>query len=187
MTLHLRQLAPLAAMAVLMVAGCGDSGLSENEKIPADVSQALLAEIEDINNRVQAGVGGACDDIFENKPGGNFQAVDGELARVPDDVDRDVRSTLEQSVDRLRQLVDEECTEIQASEDQETTPDVEPVEPVPEETETVPTETETTPTETETTPEEPTDPGGGKGPNGEGPPGQDGTGGGLELPEGGEE
>jgi len=179
-------LCALAAVA-LALAGCGDSETPASEKIPADLSQDLLGEFEQIQARVDANVSGACDDIFEGVPGGNFDQVGSLVDSIPDSVSPEIRSALSDSVDRLQQLVNDQCTEIRAGEqDEETVPD----ETVPDETET--TETETTPPETETTPPEtettPTPPdedpgnGNGQGPDGEGPPGQD-NGGGIEVPE----
>jgi len=185
--IHLRHAGSAAlAAAVLAGAGCG-SGDSEGAKPPPSVSDPLIAEIDAIERRVDANVAGACDDIFENVEGGNFDATSRLIDSIPSDVDPDIRSALSDSMDSFQQLVSSECDEIRAREqDEEVVPeDPLPEETTPEETETTPPETETTPEETETTPETPpADPGNGngQGPDGTGPPGQDEDNGGIEAP-----
>jgi hypothetical protein len=184
----------LAAVVALAITGCGDSEEPRGEKLPPAVTQELLQQLESVGDRVAAGVSGACDDIYASADeGGNIEPIDAALASVPARVDPEIRTALEQSVDRLKQLVDEECAEIGATEqeedpvtEEETTPTE--TETTETETETVPTQTETTDTETDTvptTPEAPPDvepPG--RGPDGTGPPG---LGGGAEAPDGGDE
>jgi len=184
-------LAGLAATAAVAVAGCGGSDEPQGEKLPASVSTALLKQLDSVSDRVAADVAGACDDIYAPaSEGGNIEPIDAALNSIPSDVDPEIRSALEQSIQRLEQLVDEECTEIRSAEQdsQDTTDETTPTETVTTETETVPTETtDTTPTPTETTPTTPVPPseGGadGRGPTGDGPPGLDR--GGAEAPEGG--
>lgn len=180
----------LAATATLAVAGCGGNDEPEGKKLPPDVTQTLLKQLDSVGDRVAAGVSGACDDIFASESdGGNIEPIDAALSSIPSDVDPEIRSALEQSIERLTQLVDQECDEIRSAEqgEQDTTTDETPTETVTTETETVPTETTettTTPPETTpTTPETPTTPNG-NGPDGGGPPGQER--GGAEAPEGGE-
>jgi hypothetical protein len=183
-----------AAMLALVVAGCGDSEEPKGQKLPPAVTQELLAQLDSVGDRVAAGVSGACDDIYASEAdGGNIEPIDAALSSIPAGVAPEIRTALEQSIDRLEQLVDEECAEIGAAEQDEQDTTVTEEEPTPAETETVetetvPTETETTDTETDTTPTTPEEPPvvepPGRGPDGTGPPG---LGGGAEAPDGGEE
>ncbi len=189
MTARLRQIAVVAAaLSLSTVTGCGESDEPPGRKLPPGVTQTLLQQLESVGDRVAAGVAGACDDIYASAAeDGNFEPIDSALSSIPSDVDPEIRAALEQSFERLEQLVDQECEEIRAAEQQE--PDPAPDEAIPDETtekETAPEETETTPTETDTTPtapEETPDPGEtqGRGPDGLGPPGQRG---GAEAPDG---
>jgi hypothetical protein len=179
----------LAAAAALAVAGCGGDDEPQGQKLPPEITQTLLRQLESVGDRVAAGVSGACDDIYSEDSGvGNIGPIDDALASIPSDVDPEIRSALEQSVERLTQLVDQECDEIRSAESdqQDTTDETTPTETVTTETETVPAETtETTTTPPETTPTTPTTPSvppNGNGPDGNGPPGQDR--GGAEAPEG---
>ena len=149
----------------------------------------MLQQLESVGDRVAAGVSGACDDIYsEDSSVGNIGPIDEALNSIPPDVDPEIRAALEQSIERLTQLVDQECDEIRSAESgqQDTTDETTPTETVTTETETVPTETtETTTTPPETTPTTPTTPStppNGNGPDGGGPPGQDR--GGAAAPEG---
>ena len=176
----------LAAVAALAVAGCGDDDEPQGEKLPPEITQTLLQQLESVGDRVAAGVAGACDDIYSEDVG-NIGPMDAALASIPSGVDPEIRSALEQSVERLTQLVDQECEEIRSAEqDQQdtVTDETTPAETVTTETETVPTETTdttTTPPETTpTTPIAPETPPNGNGPDGDGPPGQDR--GGAEAP-----
>jgi hypothetical protein len=184
-------------LAAGLAAGCGSDDGKGGEPIPAEQAQALERQLESIENRFRFG-GSACADITGNADP-NTTAVASVIDSLPDDVDPDVRSALEQSFDRLFQLVDEQC-DTEAGQQQEQ-PD--PVEPEP--TPTVPPaeedddEGEETPPPTEevpTTPEPPVEevppevpPGeGGSGESGEGGsggPGLGGSGGGTDQGEGG--
>jgi hypothetical protein len=178
----------LAAAAVLAVAGCGGDDEPQGKKLPPDITQTLLKQLDSVGDRVAAGVSGACDDIYASESdGGNVEPIDAALSSIPSDVDPEIRSALEQSIERLTQLVDQECDAIRSAEqgEQDTTTDETPTETVTTETETVPaetTETTTTPPETTpTTPETQTTPPNGNGPDGSGPPGQER--GGAEAPD----
>jgi hypothetical protein len=179
----------LAATAALAVAGCGGDDEPQGEKLPPQVTQDLLKQLESVGDRVAAGVSGACDDIYApESDGGNIEPIDAALGSIPSDVDPEIRSALEQSIERLTQLVDQECDAIRAGEqgEQTTTEETPPPETVTTETETVPaetttTETTTTPPETTPTPPEtPSEPQG-NGPDGTGPPGLER--GGAEAPD----
>jgi hypothetical protein len=180
----------LAALAALAVAGCGDDEQPRGEKLPPEVTQTLQQQLESIGDRVAAGVAGACDDIYASESeGGNIEPIDAALSSIPSDVDPEIRFALEQSVERLTQLVDQECAAIRSAEQEQQDPLTEE-EPPPEtaETETVPaeeTETTTTPPETTPTdPELPATPPEGRGPDGTGPPGLER--GGAEAPDEGD-
>ena len=143
--------------AALAIAGCG--GDEEGEPIPAQTAQALQAELDGVQARIDNGSAGACNDILEGDRGPNLERVQQLIEGLPEDVDPDVRSALEESFDRLWELVQQDCDdkaqEEESERQQEPEPEPEP-EPTPTETET---ETEPEPTPTETEPEPvPTDP-----------------------------
>lgn len=171
----------VAAVALGLAAGCG-SGDSGGEPLPSTVADTLTGQLDAIGARVANGSPGACDDIYAPAvEDGNLEPIDAALADIPADVDPDVRAALEESVDRLKALVDQECDAIREAALGE------PVEPEVTNTTTTDVETETTPTETETVTETettPTDTGEelppGNGPDGQGPPGQLG---GAEAPD----
>jgi hypothetical protein len=141
--------------AGLAIAGCG--GDEEGEPIPAQTAQALEAELDGVQARIDNGSAGACNDILEGDRGPNLERVQQLIDGLPEDVDPDVRSALEDSFDRLWELVEQDCDEKAQEEESERQEEPEP-EPEPTPTETEP-EPEPTPTETEeepapTTPEE---------------------------------
>jgi hypothetical protein len=129
--------------AGLAISGCG--GDEEGEPIPPQAAQALQAELDGVQARLDNGTAGACRDILEGDRGPNLERVQQLIDGLPDDVDPDVRSALEDSFDRLWELVQQDCDD-KASREEEQQPEPEPEpEPVPTETETVPPETETAP------------------------------------------
>jgi hypothetical protein len=132
--------------AGLAISGCG--GDEEGEPIPPQAAQALQAELDGVQARLDNGTAGACRDILEGDRGPNLERVQQLIDGLPNDVDPDVRSALEDSFDRLWELVQQDCDDKAAREEEEQ-PEPEP-EPEPE---PVPTETETVPPETETAPE----------------------------------
>jgi hypothetical protein len=146
----------LLALGVSLVAtGCG--GDDEGKPIPAATAAALQNQLDGVQARLDNGSAGACKDILEGPRGPNLDAVQQLIGDMPDDVDADVRSALEESFDHLWELVQQECDDREQTKttptdtEPETTPtETEPTETTP--TETEPTETqptETTPTETE--------------------------------------
>lgn len=135
--------------AALAASGCG--GDEEGAPIPAQTAQALGAELDGVQARIDNGSAGACRDILEGERGPNLERVQELIDSLPDDVDPDVRSALEDSFDRLWELVQEDCDEKAAEEESQQEEEEEP-EPEPEETETE-TETAPPPAETETTTE----------------------------------
>jgi hypothetical protein len=165
--------------ACLAVAGCGSD--DEGDPIPADSAAVLQDQLDNVQARLDNGSVGACDDILSGPRGPNVEAVNQAIAQLPDGVDEDVRSGLQDGFDKLFSLVDERCnelreeTESQGTDTAEEPPVVTETETVPPpETETVaPPETETVaPPETETTP-----------PATEEPPADEGDGGGVLAPQ----
>jgi hypothetical protein len=190
----------ILALAAGLAAGCG-SDEENGEPIPPDQAAALQRQLESIENRFRFG-GDACADITGNADP-NTTAVRSVLDSLPQDVDPDLRDSLEQSFDRLFELVQEQC-DTEAGQEQEQPPPVEtqPTETIPPEEdegdeddeegdEETPPPTEETPPATEppaeVPPEEPTDTtgqgGGGSGDSagqgGSGSAGQGGGGGAL--------
>jgi hypothetical protein len=135
--------------AAVAISGCG--GDDEGEPIPADAAAALEAELDGVQARIDNGSAGACNDILEGERGPNLERVQQLLDGLPDDVDPDVRSALEDSFDRLWELVQEDCEEKAREEQSQQEPEPEP-EPTPTETETEP---EAPPTDTAPVPTEP--------------------------------
>jgi hypothetical protein len=128
----------------LVGAGCG--GDDEGEPIPPDTAAALNAELDTVQARIDNGSAGACRDILEGSRGPNDDRVQQLIEEMPDDVDADVRSALEDSFDGLWDLVQQDCEEKAAQEESQQEPEPEPTQTEAPETETTPPET--TPTET---------------------------------------
>jgi hypothetical protein len=168
--------------AALAVAGCG--GDEEGKGIPAVTATALGEQLDNVQARIQEGSVGACKDILEapKERGPNKQQVEDLIDSMPDDVDPDVKSALQDSFDNLWDLVQQECDDKASKEKKaDTTPtETQTEETTPTEAET---ETETTPTTetqetTPTTPEDAPLPNDGNG-NGNGNDGGVGNGGGV--------
>jgi hypothetical protein len=146
-----RIVALVLALAALGAAGCG--GDEEGKGIPQTTADGLLAQLEGVQKRIDQGSAGACKDILEGSNGPNKQQAQDLIDSMPDDVDPDVKSALQDSFDNLWDLVDQEC-EDKASKEEETstTPAETNTTPAETETETTPPETDTEETPTETTP-----------------------------------
>jgi hypothetical protein len=140
--------------ACLAAAACGSD--DEGDPIPQDSAATLQDQLETIQARIDNGSAGACDDILSGPRGPNLEPVNQAISQLPDAVDADVRSALQDGFDRLFTLVEDRCNELREEEEsQQQTDTIEEPPPVIEtETETVPPpETETTPPpETETIP-----------------------------------
>ena len=173
----------LVLAAGVFFAGCG--GDDKGAPIPTATATALNNELDGVQARLDQGSSGACDDILGGPRDPNKERVQELIDSMPDDVDSDTRSALQDSFDHLWDLVEQDCEDkAQREEDQkqeqpeETTPETTPTETVPPE-ETTPTETappETTPTE----PDEEILPNDGDGNSGGGVPGAgNGDGGGV--------
>ena len=148
-----RIFALVLAAAALGAAGCGSD--EEGKGIPRTTATGLLAELDGVQKRIDQGSAGACRDILEGSNGPNKQQAQDLIDSMPDDVDADVKSALQDSFDHLWDLVEQECEDKADQQNTNTTPTQTEAETTPTETqteETTPTETETTPTQTETTP-----------------------------------
>jgi outer membrane biosynthesis protein TonB len=167
--------------AALAAAGCGSD--DEGAPIPAEQADALLSQLENVQYRLDNGSVGACQDIFSHPDSPNQQPVEDLLAQIPQRVDPEVRSALEESFARLWELVDQECDQ-REQESQPEEPAAPEPEPEPEVTDTVPPEETAPPEEEPTPPEEETLPPEGNGNNGGGVPGN-GNGNGNGLGNGG--
>jgi len=168
----------LVAAAAATFAGCG--GDEEGKGIPAATADSLFAQLDNVQARITQGSAGACKDILEGPRGPNKERVQDAIDSLPDDVDADVKSALQDSFDHLWDLVEQECEDRASKEETNTTPTENEQETTPTETqtETTPTETETAPTTTETAPENAPLPNDGNG-NGGVPGAGDGGGGGV--------
>jgi hypothetical protein len=147
-----RRIFVLALVAAsVAVAGCG--GDEEGKPIPATTAAGLQAQLENIQGRIDQGSEGACKDILGGPRDPNKEQVEQLIDSMPDDVDSDVRSALQDSFDHLWDLVQQECDDKAPKEQTNTAPaETQTEETTPTETET---ETEPAETETETTPTSP--------------------------------
>ena len=141
----------------MAAAGCGSDDES-GPGIPSTSAAQLSRELDLLRTRIdvtrERSAPGSCKDI-ETKSYPDIQRI---LDGLPDDTDSDVRGALEDSIDRLKELADSECSDLIEDIEQrreETTPEV--TTPPPVQTQTTPppeTQTETTPPQ-ETTEEQP--------------------------------
>jgi hypothetical protein len=168
-----RKLALTALLLAALAAGCGADEESK-PTIPANVASGLQDQLSSIQDRFEFPNGQACGDITGGADP-NTVPVQSLIDSVRDE---EMRSALQDSFDRLFQLVERECAEAQQTETQpetettttETTTETEP--PTTDTTETEPPTTDTTETEpptTETTPTETLPPDGDGGAGGFGP------------------
>jgi hypothetical protein len=157
------------AASALALGACGGDDESAKQRIQSGTASELIKQLDSISDRFEAG-GGACGDLPEN-----YDAVDRALAEMPDN---DLRTALEDSFARLRELTERDCEE---PETETTTTPTETIEIPTTPVETIPTTpTETTPVPT--TPEE--GEGGGNGDEGNqgGGNGGEGNQGGADAP-----
>jgi hypothetical protein len=161
----------------LVAAGCG--GDDEGKPIPADTATALDAQLNGVQARLDNGTAGACKDILEGPRGPNLEQVNQIIESMPDDVDSDVRSALQDSFDNLWDRVQDKCDEL-AQKQEEQQPTETQTTPTETETQTETTPTETTPTETTPPEDEQLPPGEGNG-NGNGGGNGNGNGGGTGV------
>lgn len=156
-----------AAIALLAPVGCGSEADEPGPGVPRATADALARELDLVDERLevtrQRGEIGACNDI-ESK---SYPDIERLVEGLPQDTDEDVRGALEQSIDRLRELTESECSELadRIKRREETTPTVTtpPPPPVqPQQTTPEQTVTEEEPQEktTEEKPEKPKQNGG---------------------------
>jgi hypothetical protein len=167
-----------ALLLAALAAGCGAD--EENKRaIPPDTSAALSNQLDSIQNRFDEPGGVACGDITGGDDP-NTAVVEELIASVRD---AETRDALAESFNRLFQLVDQECGELQQTETEpetetttettetttetQTTDTTETEPPTTDTTETLPPTTDTLPTEPTVPPEGEDDGGGGFGPGGE--------------------
>jgi hypothetical protein len=133
-----------------------------------------------VQARLANGSYGACKDIFESADSANEPAVRTLLGQMPERVDPDVRSALEQSFDRLWDLVQQECDDRKPAAKPETPAETTPTTPA-ETTPTTPTGTTPTTPTTPSTPDQAPLPNDGDGTGGGAVPGtgNNGNGGGA--------
>jgi hypothetical protein len=167
----LRRTSLLAALgACLAIAACGGDE-EEGSPLPSAQVQLLEGRLTETENRLGDGSLGACEDILnDTRP-----EVTRILESLPNDVDPEVRSALQDSFERLWGIVDQECQDREQEAPAAPEPEPEPT-PTETQTETVPppeTDTETTPPDEETLPQD------GDGDSEGVIPEGDGTGGGL--------
>ena len=101
-----------AASVALALGACGAGGGSR--PIPADDAAFLIAQIEQVEERVAAGDG-------VSVRNGTFVRLDRAVDRLPENVDGDVRQALVDGIDHLEGLAEDEC-EAAPPEPAETTP-----------------------------------------------------------------
>jgi hypothetical protein len=170
----------LLALAVVAV-GCG--GDDEGKPIPAATASALNAQLDNVQGRLDNGTAGACKDILEGPRDPNVDQVNQIIESMPNDVDSDVRSALQDSFDNLWDRVNDKCDELAQKQEQQQQPTETQTTPTVTETQTETTPTETTPTET-TPPQDEQLPGGegnGNGGAGNGNGNGNGNGGGTGV------
>jgi hypothetical protein len=181
-----RRLAKQLAFAGALVALLPGCGSNDNGKpIPADIKSQLESRLAEAERRLGTDNAGACNDITNDTQ----PEVERVLESVPDDVDADVRSALNDGFARLFELTSERCDELERQQTEtetdttETTPPPETDTTTTEEptTPTTPTETDQQPTETDQQPQNPNGNGNGNG-NGKSKGGGDQDGVDVPLP-----
>jgi outer membrane murein-binding lipoprotein Lpp len=114
-------------VAALVFAGCGGGS---KKTIPQSKAQSFLTQLDTISNQVD---NKACTGARAK-----VQSLKAQVSQLPSSVDRKVKQNLLDGLDRLNQLVAQDCTK--------------PPTPTPTVTQTVPTVTQTVPTQTQTVP-----------------------------------
>ena len=99
----------LAAVAIV-AAGCGGGDEPKGKGIPAESVAALQGRLDEIQRRFDDATDetpnvGACNDIRSD----SFKAVATTVSQLPDDVDPEIRDTLEAGLQRLQELTEEGC------------------------------------------------------------------------------
>jgi hypothetical protein len=132
----------LAAVALGLLASCG--GQDQGRPIPAATARDIAARLDEVGRRVDAE---ACNDIREDSLPALRRQVDG----LPERVDDQVKTTLDDGIGHLEELVDSECRQRTRRRRSRSTPTVTPT-PQPQ------TPTQTQPQQTPTQPQTPQQP-----------------------------
>jgi hypothetical protein len=169
--LRTSRLIAAGVLATVAVAGCGSNDKKAGAPIPRSDAAALINRLEEVKRRSDPF---RCNDLRND----TLKVLSRQVQALPASVDPNVRSTLEDGIAHLSQLVDQECAQQNTQTD--TTPsDTTPAPATTTPPQTTPTPTPTTPpptTPTPTTPT-PTTPGNGGATPGTGKPKKgDGTG-----------
>jgi hypothetical protein len=114
-----RSLALTLCAAALLAAGCGGA----DQQIPTGSARALVADIDAVEQGVRAG---ECD-----RTGSRLQRLKRTAGELPEDVDAELRTTLEGGVVQLERLAKAECRQRKPEPVEE---EPEPVAPPPVET-----------------------------------------------------
>jgi hypothetical protein len=155
--------AAATALVVVAFAGCGGNEEKEGPQIPRAEAAALINRLEEAQRRSDPF---RCNDLQKD----TIPALERQLKALPDNVDADVRSTVEDGIAHLSQLVDEECANNKETktETTPTTPAETQTTPAPTQTQTQPPKTTPAPTTPAPTTPAPENPGGGGSPAPEG-------------------
>ena len=155
MSIHVRHLVSAALVAGgVALAGCGGD---DEPQIPRGDASEIVSLLQEVERRMSQ-ERPVCGDVSRD-----FPRLEAAVAGLPEDVDGDIRESLDDGVAHLRDLIEAECAELREPEDDttdttdsepETTPDTTP-ETTPTTPDTTPTTPETTPTTPETTPTTP--------------------------------
>lgn len=183
MTTHLKA-AAAAALAALVVAGCGSS--KPGPQIPVTQADQLVSLLNETERRADTKIAGACHDIQNH----DLPELESQLGSLPSNLDSNVRSTLTNGIAHLKDLVNSQCQALDQQQTQTTTQKTQTTTssttaPPPTRTTAPPTTTQTTqttPPPTHSTPAPSTStttvpgggvtpPGPGSGPAGKGSPG----------------
>ncbi len=111
--------------AALAGAGCGQE--AEGRPIPTRTARDIVARLDEVQRRVDAS---ACNDVRDD----SLPALQQEIDGLPRSVDEDVRTTLEDGLGRLEELVQAECDEPSEATPAESTPTPDPepqIDPTP--------------------------------------------------------
>jgi len=136
----------LGTCSALALGSCGSSEEPEGDPLPAGAVAELQKRLGEIERRYQDAVDngnvGACNDIGLD----SLPAVEDVIAGLPQSVDPELRTAVEESFARLGELAETECADIEPAPKPEPEPEPEPIpepepEPAPVPEETVPQET----------------------------------------------
>lgn len=114
-----RHLIAALAAGALLVAGCG-SDKPKGKSLPQATATELVRRLDEIQRRYRTatveGKIGACNDIQRD----SFLAIGQLIASLPKDVDADLRSAVDDSFQRLRELTQQGCADVQTPTNTET-------------------------------------------------------------------